>query len=385
MARFEVLQAYTKESGAAYMPEKKKGVEMEEWKDKMIDWCVNQRIKYRTGRLMSWQYDKLVSIGFSFDPLGDRVEENFRELLEFREKYGHTRVPAYDKEYPILSTWVQTLRSKPPTGELKERLDAVGFVWRARKDIWDDKYRELLQFRDKHGHMKVPKVFEGSTSLSSWVKSMRQLREQNNKKILTDERIRLLDSIGFEWSPMTDNWDENFKKMKRYMKRDGGKLIWSSYRHDRSFVLWLNLNRRNKEKMPKNRINKLNKAGFDWAPMKDKWAKRFEELSRYKEKNGNCIVPARSEGKQALYIWTARMRRDKAKLSQYKIDMLDSIGFDWVKEDGVAGKGRCTPAISKPDAAKPVDMGGELNDTVPEKDENENYNPLQDLIDYFNY
>ncbi len=380
MAHYEVLLAYIKASGTIYMPERKKGEKLEDWKEKMIAWCTTQRMKYRSGRLMSWQYDKLISIGFSFDPLGDRIEENYRELLEFRDKYGHTRVPATSEEYPILATWVQTLRFKPPTGELKERLDAVGFVWRAKTDNWDIKYRELLQFRNKHGHMDVPLVYEGSSSLNSWMKMMRKLKRRKDKGHLTDERIRLLDAIGFEWNPREAGWEKNYQKLSRYMRCNGGKLIPLAYKHDKEFVNWLNQLRIRKNQLPKNKLDMLNALGFDWTPKKAGWENRYEELCRYKEEHGNCRVPFLKGKNEGFYAWTNRMRATKDSLPQDRIDLLDSIGFEWeVKRLRGKPKPVKRTKLSKNSESK---APGDTDNVATTEDEKE-MTTLQHLLDYY--
>jgi len=63
-----------------------------------------------------------------------------------------------------------------------------------------------------------------------------------------------------------------------------------------------------------------------------RWNMMFERLKKYKEKNGDCLVPQRYEDDPELGRWVETQRRistldDRAK--QERRDKLNSIGFVW--------------------------------------------------------
>ena len=81
------------------------------------------------------QKAKLNSIGFVWD--ASRVvlfEEVLRLLEEYKEEYGHCVVPKAHKTASgvPLGVIVSSIRygSRKTTAEEKEKLDAIGFVWR---------------------------------------------------------------------------------------------------------------------------------------------------------------------------------------------------------------------------------------------------------------
>ncbi len=77
--------------------------------------------------------------------------------------------------------------------ERAQLLDNLGFIWDPLKSEWHKSYRELKRYVDKNGNAKVPKSVP---LLGNWVSMQR--RRKNQEK-LSQERIQLLDDIGFIW------------------------------------------------------------------------------------------------------------------------------------------------------------------------------------------
>ena len=66
---------------------------------------------------------------------------------------------------------------------------------------FDDRFEELMAYKAKHGHINVTlkaTTFE-EEGLYNFSQRMRRAREAPEKRVLTAERIALLDSIGFSW------------------------------------------------------------------------------------------------------------------------------------------------------------------------------------------
>jgi hypothetical protein len=121
------------------------------------------------------------------------------ELLEFKEKHGHTRVPLKYGENPPLGNWVKNQRILHRKGKLSEdhisRLNEVGFVWEAKVETsWEDRLLQLFEFTEEHGHTRVP--CKHDRQLGMWVINQRMLRKRGS---LTEDRIAKLDEIGFIW------------------------------------------------------------------------------------------------------------------------------------------------------------------------------------------
>jgi len=144
-------------------------------------------------------------------------EQMFEKLLEYEKQFGNTLVPNRYRADPSLGAWVSTQRrqykaiqtgkceSSTMSQERIRRLEAIGFVWKTadpRHVPWEDRFNELLAFKEKYGHVQVPIGFEDNVKLANWVSTQRQeakLRRQGRPSRLTQERIDMLDDIGFVW------------------------------------------------------------------------------------------------------------------------------------------------------------------------------------------
>ena len=83
------------------------------------------------------------------------------------------------------------------TDERIKLLEGIGFKWALTK--WDDKFNELKEYKSKHQHFNVP---QKSGPLGGWVSTQRKEYKKKQKKEpsqMTDDRIKLLEGIGFEW------------------------------------------------------------------------------------------------------------------------------------------------------------------------------------------
>ena len=79
---------------------------------------------------------RLDAIGFVWDWLEYRWEQNFTVLLKFKKREGHCRVPSSHKEGGVeLGYWVSTQRRRRDeiSAERRKRLNKIGFVWKPNK------------------------------------------------------------------------------------------------------------------------------------------------------------------------------------------------------------------------------------------------------------
>jgi hypothetical protein len=81
----------------------------------------------------------------------------------------------------------------------------VGFCWDAHVAIWTERYEELVAFKQRYGNTNVPSNYKGDAQekLATWVKCQRRqytLRKAGAVHNITDDRIAMLENIGFEWS-----------------------------------------------------------------------------------------------------------------------------------------------------------------------------------------
>lgn len=164
---------------------------------------------------------RLNDIDFSFEAkCKPRTwEERYDELVEFKEKFGHCKVP---RLYNGLGKWVADQRQKYSkliqgkktnmTQEKAQKLTDLRMIWvvfklppkeeRAERKPWAERFQELLAFQSEHGHTVVPQHFP---VLGHWVHTQRvhyKLMKQGRKSLMTPEQAFQLADIGFTFEVM---------------------------------------------------------------------------------------------------------------------------------------------------------------------------------------
>jgi hypothetical protein len=141
----------------------------------------------------------------------------YNQLLEFKQKHGHVKVPQDYNENKKLGRWVGHWRNKyreynrtngqkgdPVRMKHLESIGLVddigtGYAKKGVKGIWYDMYTQLLEFKQKHGHVKVPANYNENKKLGNWVRSWRsnyrEYKRTNGQKG-DPERMKCLESIG---------------------------------------------------------------------------------------------------------------------------------------------------------------------------------------------
>jgi Helicase associated domain len=138
----------------------------------------------------------------------------FEDLVAFRNKYNHCLVPLTWPENPGLAHWIKRQRyqySLKQEGkhstlspDREEALSKLGFTWDSHAAQWEERLKELEEFRDTHGHCYVPTKYPENPKLSIWVKCQRRqykLFQTGSRSNMTAERISRLLRVGFVFYP----------------------------------------------------------------------------------------------------------------------------------------------------------------------------------------
>jgi hypothetical protein len=233
-------------------------------------WVVNQRANKT---LSAERRRRLNKIGFVWDPFAADWDKGFGYLKSFRKREGHCRVPyGFLKDGFGLGFWVTSQRANKDkmSSERRQRLNSLGFIWDVREAAWDEGFRNLISFKDREGHCRVPARYkENGFGLGRWSDLQRV-----NKNKMSAEWRRRLDEVGFVWSPLAADWDEGFGYLKAFKKREGHCRVSAKYKEKNGFRLgqWVRVQRINLNKMSGERRKRLDALGFIWDPFKGKKA-----------------------------------------------------------------------------------------------------------------
>jgi len=322
---FEALQKFQKRKGHCMVPQDYfiEGLRLGSWV---------LRRRQNKSQLTAEQISLLDSLGFSWDPYIEYWDKYFRELEKFRNAEGHCRVPRRNQVNGLnLGVWVDSQRRNKDkiTAEQKRRLDSLGYSWDPHTDTWEQGFSALLQFQRSEGHCRVAAKFTHPVSgfnLGSWVSTQRLKKSQ-----LTVDKVKRLDSIGFTWDPLSEQWESGFAALAEFHQRQGhcraAKSISGS---DLKVGTWVATQRKNKHRLTAEQIRRLDALSFSWDPHTDTWEQGFLTLQSFKESEGHCRVPqTHLFDNFKLGSWVARQRHTKMQLTSEQIGRLNAIGFSW--------------------------------------------------------
>ena len=168
------------------------------------DWVGTQRWRWGRNELSEDRVKILNSCdGWTWDPNTDEREKWFKLLVQYKNEFGHCRVPQryICSSGEKLGSWVSTIRSMQDRIPLdfKQRLtDLNGWSWNLYADShWDDYYERLQSYASSHNSCKVSWVFmtEDGFPLGKWLAQVKKSKTPTNS-----ERIQKLEKIsGWTW------------------------------------------------------------------------------------------------------------------------------------------------------------------------------------------
>jgi len=282
------------------------------------------------------------------------------------------------------------------TESRQHALEEVGFLWNSNNP-WEERFNELKEFKDLHGHCRVPYRYAKNMELGRWVSHQRQnykyLREGKPSKI-SQERVEALEDIGFDWSvdrlkqqssnkkidcPSSNNkrqekknervlrslknieiavsfnnaWDERYKQLIEFKNKYGHCRVPARYDEIPELGRWVSHQRQNYKaykdgritsKKSLERIKQLQDIQFDWSvgqqggKMNDRtWKIHYESLKRFRDEHEHCKVTQGYKDDPKLASWVSRQRQNyklmvcgkPSKMTTERMHALEEIGFVW--------------------------------------------------------
>ena len=219
---------------------------------KLGTWVHTQRIQYR--KLMTGKKDTVEGIESVLNSSDPQLDAD-------------TRQNSAEDEMPTMNSAEDEVNYRL-TDERRMRLEKAGFVWSAKEgekgseagqiirnsydDQWDCMFEKLKEYKEKYGDCLVPKRYQESPKLGTWVDTQRVQFKKLQKKLasqgnnsegetqdycdqgqdsggespgktgmssrplvgrLTGERVKRLQALGFVWS-LRDDWQKHYDELK---------------------------------------------------------------------------------------------------------------------------------------------------------------------------
>jgi hypothetical protein len=170
-------------------------------------------------------------------------------------------------------------------------------------------------------------LVEGGVRLGTWVGNQRA-----RKSRLTSDQISQLDSLGFNWDPYTEQWEEAFAALQKFHKREGHCRVTVTHTEEGiKLGRWVsNQRHQNKGALTPAQLEKLKSVGFSWNPLIEQWEEGFEALQKFYKREGHSSVMATfMENGFGLGRWVVSQRTRKTRLTPEQINRLNSLEFTW--------------------------------------------------------
>eukprot|EP00557_Chaetoceros_sp_GSL56_P007306 CAMPEP_0176491316 /NCGR_PEP_ID=MMETSP0200_2-20121128/8365_1 /TAXON_ID=947934 /ORGANISM="Chaetoceros sp., Strain GSL56" /LENGTH=932 /DNA_ID=CAMNT_0017888733 /DNA_START=77 /DNA_END=2875 /DNA_ORIENTATION=- len=297
-------------------------------------------------------------------------EDRLEQLKAFKEEHGHFRVTAkYDRALALFCSDVRSAHrpgsKKKLTEERTKALDDIGFEWNPPKTVqpisFEARLQQLKEFKDTHGHLRVTEKMD--KKLAAYCNNLRQARRKPEAgiMIITDDRIKALDELGFEWNIIhrnstnheTKTFEDRVEELKAYKEAHGDLNVTPKF--DRSlsnFCKSIRAARRNPNsgrQVTEERIKILDEIGFPWEvpSVVTSFEDRISQLKAFKEKHGHLKVTNKID--KQLASWCSNMRAARRNpqgsglhASEERINVLDEIGFEWEVSEGSGRNGNAS-------------------------------------------
>jgi hypothetical protein len=199
---------------------------------------------------------------------------------------------------------------------------------------WYQQYKELVAFKEEHGHCLVPM---NKKSLGKWA----SLQRNNNKNnTLRQDRTDLLEELGFVWNSRTANednqWFEKYARLIIFQQKRGHCAVPQVFKEDLALGHWVDTQRSSPPRPDRKAL--LEKLGFIWSERSwhdgnsscdahdQKWNQKYERLAEFHREHGHCVVPSSYKGDKTLWRWVRKHKYSLAIRPDRKV-LLEKLGF----------------------------------------------------------
>eukprot|EP00980_Cylindrotheca_fusiformis_P011722 scaffold2784_cov109-Cylindrotheca_fusiformis.AAC.1 len=122
-------------------------------------------------------------------------------------------------------------------------VDAAAISNRSQQSSrWNQRFQELLDYKNRHGDCNVPYLWPHNRPLSEWVKRQRhqfKLKMEGRHSALTEKRQGLLTQIGFVWNSRASLWDSRYQELVEYYQEFGNVRVTKKTSKHRALSVWL--------------------------------------------------------------------------------------------------------------------------------------------------
>jgi len=318
--RLEELQQWHKDFGTFKVP---RATSLGEWLHNQRTLYGKRDTKF-----MARKAPLMVEIGYSFDLRENTAvswDDRFQHLVEYHQQHGNFDVQCPKSEEMDTSgdvgnseetqekykffKWVTRLHneyrafekgtSSKLNEERVEKLKKIDFTFKGPKSRgrpstgninpvptlpWEKRILQLESFRQDTGHLNIDHNYKHCSNLGGWAADMSTLYNdwKAGSQQLSDDMIakfNQLIALGFDFNVMAyyennRSWEDHYAVLLKFKERNNGSArVPLKYKADLRLGKWVQSQRQQhklvregkKNKLTEERIELLEKAGFEWT------------------------------------------------------------------------------------------------------------------------
>ena len=157
---------------------------------------------------------------------------------------------------------------------------------------WDEMFHRLLAFKKERHHASPPSTYRtpDGIALGYWCVLQRKIYHGKSHGILTKDRIQKLNKIGFQWSPLEDQWEKGYCHAAEYCRKRGNLDVQGHYATEDGFKLgeWIATNRAayRKGTLSNDKTRRLEEIHMVWDVSEFQWMEKYALCKQYFQKLG---------------------------------------------------------------------------------------------------
>ncbi len=309
--------------------------------DEIVKWYKYQQSCIKDEKIISdEQKKKFQNIDSKFLGPASRKKwiPQYEALVRYRE-LNPNKWPQYNRDDSNssenkLSNFCQTIRKRYKEDDLGdywfEKMVELNFNFEGKTDNWTEYYNEIKALLSDRTSISIEAI---GNNAYSWITRHRNWQEKGKLSKYQSDKIDELKLDRF-----FETWDDIFEKVKKWVEENG--KIPTRHQH-KDYNSWLYSQRAcyKKGTLEQYKIDKVIALGFDMKGKgkqinEQKWLAQYNEYKDFLEKNDR-EPSVTNENK--LYVWVQSQRAHRAgnlkrrnAMPQDRIDLLDSINFNWV-------------------------------------------------------
>ncbi|KAL3933401.1 MAG: hypothetical protein SGBAC_010414 [Bacillariaceae sp.] len=134
-----------------------------------------------------------------------------------------------------------------------------------QNDQWDQRYQDLLKFKEKQGHCHVQHTYQENPALARWAKRQRyqyKRKLEQKQSSMSEARQHKLDEAGFIWDLQTMVWQERYAELVDYKREYGDCNVPCRFEENPPLGMWVKCQRRQYKLHLSNQVSRLTPKRF---------------------------------------------------------------------------------------------------------------------------